>query len=113
MKMMTRGRCTRRPASSHAPVGFLKLSMASLESTLRQRDPSFMMPILLVAVEPNRGLFVVTQTASGTLDCPGWVRIVNRCWGPPFGGDRRNLKIDPIPTCPNNQRFLLRVRKKK
>ena len=33
------------------------------ESTLRQRDPSFMMPILLVAVEPNRGLFVVTQTA--------------------------------------------------
>ena len=63
MKMMTRGRCARRTASSHAPVEFLKLSMASLESTLRQRDPSFMMPILLVAVEPNRGLFVVTQTA--------------------------------------------------
>ena len=70
--------------------------MASLESTLRQRDPSFMMPILLVAVEPNRGLFVVTQTAPAL-----WIARDGSALridaGENFGGDQRNLKIGPIP----------------
>ena len=46
------------------------------------------------------GLVRRDADGAGTLDCPGWVRIANRCKGPPFGGDQRNLKIDIIPTGP-------------
>ena len=49
------------------------------------------------------GLVRRDADGAGTLDCPGWVRIANRCKGPPFGGDQRNLKIDPILTCPIDQ----------
>ena len=48
------------------------------------------------------GLVRRDADGAGTLDCPGWVRIANRCKGPPFGGDQRNLKIGPIPTGPIN-----------